>query len=148
MLPFMIDTLNISIGEELENSWIKLGHSTLERGAHVAKRLGGFDPDMLVRLMTVGGGGSGLLEAVMGLTFTLLCGLEKIGFAPSRKGATEFGGKAKRTRQRAMMDRDGVDFAGCVRREDGDAGGALGTNEPGFPFHVGAVAIHSATGEV
>jgi hypothetical protein len=46
VLPFMIDTLGISIGEEHENSRIKPGHSPFKRGAHVGKRLGGLDRDM------------------------------------------------------------------------------------------------------
>jgi hypothetical protein len=42
----MIDALNISVGQELENSRIESGHSHFKRGAHVAKWLGGLDPDM------------------------------------------------------------------------------------------------------
>ena len=40
MLPFVIDTLDISIGKELQNSRIELGHGTLKRDTHIAKRLG------------------------------------------------------------------------------------------------------------
>jgi hypothetical protein len=46
MLPFMIDALDISNSEELESSRIEFGHSPFKRGPHVAKRLGGVDPDV------------------------------------------------------------------------------------------------------
>ena len=41
VLAFMIDALNISSGEELENFRIEFGHSPFKRGARVAKCLGG-----------------------------------------------------------------------------------------------------------
>jgi hypothetical protein len=74
MLPLMIDTFDISVGEELENSRIESGHSPLERSAHVGKRLGGLDPDVMcstvtLRLATVGNDGSASLAAVMDLAF-------------------------------------------------------------------------------
>jgi hypothetical protein len=46
MFPLMIDTLDISISEELEDSRIESWHRSFKRGIDITKRLGGLDSDM------------------------------------------------------------------------------------------------------